>query len=233
MTMPDLILLPGLLCDATIWAPQKEVLSGGFRVTTWRHFYGHSSLGSMAREVLDEAPKRFALAGHSMGGRVALEIMRTAPERVERLALFDTTATPAAPDEPERRREMIALARKDGMAALAAHWLPMIVHPQRLHEREFVNALTAMISRATAQIFEGQVAALLRRPDYRSVLSQIACPTLVGCGRDDLWSPISGHEEIAATIPGAKLALIDNCAHMATVEAPAEVARLLRAWVMD
>lgn len=233
MNMPDLVLLPGLLCDATVWAPQKEVLSGGFRVTAWRHFYGHDSLGSMAREVLDEAPKRFALAGHSMGGRVALEIMRTAPERVERLALLDTTATPATPQEPERRREMIDLARREGMAALAAHWLPMIIHPQRLHEREFVKALAAMISRATPQIFEGQAAALLNRPDYRPVLPKIACPTLVACGRDDLWSPISAHEEIAAAIPGAKLALIDNCAHMATVEAPAEVARLLRAWMMD
>lgn len=231
--MTDLILLPGLLCDATVWAPQKEVLSGEFRVTAWRHFYGHNSLASMAREVLDEASQRFALAGHSMGGRVALEIMRTAPKRVERLALFDTTATPATPDEPERRREMIDLARQQGMAALAAHWIPMIVHPQRLREREFIKALTAMMCRATPQIFEGQIAALLNRPDYRPVLPQIACPTLVACGRDDLWSPVSQHDEITAAIAGAKLALIDNSAHMATVEAPAEVSRLLRAWLKD
>ena len=231
--MTDLILLPGLLCDATVWAPQKEVLSGEFRVTAWRHFHGHDSLGGMAREVVDEAPQRFALAGHSMGGRVALEIMRTAPERVERLALFDTTATPATADEPQQRQEMIELARKQGMAAFAARWLPMIVHPQRLHERQFIKALTGMICRATPQIFERQAAALLKRPDYRALLPQITCPTLVACGRDDLWSPVAPHEEIAAAIPGAKLALIDNCAHMATVEAPAEVAGLLRAWLMD
>jgi len=231
--MTDLILLPGLLCDATVWAPQKEVLSGDFRVSAWRHFYGHNSLGSMAREVLDEAPQRFALAGHSMGGRVAMEIMRTAPERVERLALFDTTATPATPDEPERRRQMLDLARKEGIGALAAHWLPMILAPQRLHERDFTRALTAMICRATPRIFEDQVAALLRRPDYRPSLSKITCPVLVACGRDDLWSPIAAHEEIAAAIPGAKLAVIDDCGHMATVEAPAEVGGLLRAWLME
>jgi pimeloyl-ACP methyl ester carboxylesterase len=231
--MTDLILLPGLLCDATVWAPQKEVLSGTFRVTAWRHFYGHNSLGSMAREVLDEAPQRFALAGHSMGGRVAMEIMRTAPERVERLALFDTAATPATPDEPERRREMIERARTDGMEALAAHWLPMILHPERIKEREFVRALTAMICRATPRIFEDQVSALLNRPDYRPLLPQITCPVLVACGRDDLWSPIASHEEIAAAIPGAKLAVVDDCGHMATVEAPAEVGGILRAWLME
>src|SRR5579872_64280 len=133
--MMDVILLPGLLCDATVWAPQKDALTREFRVTAWRHFYCHRSLGSMAEEVLAEAPARFALAGHSMGGRVALEIMRIAPERVLRLALFDTGATPAMPDEPAKRQEMLDLARNLGMAAVADRWLPMIVYPGRLGER--------------------------------------------------------------------------------------------------
>lgn len=230
MTAP-LILLPGLLCDATVWTPQKDSLLGQFQVAAWLHFYGHDSLGGMAQEVLKAAPSRFALAGHSMGGRIALEIMRTAPERVERLALFDTTATPATPDEPEKRREMIELARTAGMAAVAELWLPMIVHPSRLDEPDFISPLTAMICRATPEIYARQVQALLNRPDYRPILPQIACPTLVACGREDLWSPAAGHQEIAAAIPGAKLAVIDNCAHMTTVEAPAEVTGLLRDWL--
>lgn len=230
MTAP-LILLPGLLCDATVWMPQKDALRGEFQVAAWLHFYGHDSLAGMAQEVLKAAPSRFALAGHSMGGRVALEIMRTAPERVEMLALFDTTATPAAPDEPEKRHELIELARIEGMPALAARWLPMIVHASRLNQPDFMSALTAMICRATPEIYVRQVQALLNRPDYRPILPQIACPTLVACGRDDLWSPVAGHQEIAAAIPVAKLAIIDNCAHMATVEAPAEVTGLLRDWL--
>jgi pimeloyl-ACP methyl ester carboxylesterase len=231
MTAP-LILLPGLLCDTTVWAPQKHALQDEFRVAAWLHFYGHDSLGGMAREVLKAAPPRFALAGHSMGGRVALEIMRTAPERVERLALLDTTPTPATPDEPEKRREMIELAKNAGMAAVAARWLPMIVHPSRLDQPEFMSALAAMICRATPEIYVRQVQALLNRPDYRPILRQIACPTLVACGREDLWSPVCVHEEIAAAVPGAKLAVIDNCGHMATVEAPVQVSALLRDWLL-
>jgi pimeloyl-ACP methyl ester carboxylesterase len=166
-----------------------------------------------------------------MGGRVALEIMRLAPERVERLALFDTAATPAAPDEPARRQEMIDLAQRDGMAAVAARWLPMIIHPDRLQQVEFMRALTGMICRATPDIYARQIRALLNRPDYRAILSTIACPTLVACGRDDLWSPIDQHQQIAKMISGASLAVIDHCAHMTTVEAPAEVTTLLRNWL--
>lgn len=231
--MDSLVLLPGLLCDATVWAPQKDALAGEFAVTAWRHFYGHYSLASMAREVLASAPARFSLAGHSMGARVALEIMRVAPERVERLALFDTTATPAAPGEAEKRRPLIEIAEREGMAALAARWLPMILHPSRLNQSEFTLALSAMICRATPEIYVRQVRALLDRPDYRPLLPNISCPALIACGRDDLWSPLADHEEIAGAIPGAQLAVIDGCAHMATVEAPGECVQILRGWLKN
>jgi pimeloyl-ACP methyl ester carboxylesterase len=39
------------------------------------------------------------------------------------------------------------------------------------------------------------------------------------------------HQEIAAAIPGARLEIIDDCAHMATVEQPAAVIKLLRDWM--
>jgi pimeloyl-ACP methyl ester carboxylesterase len=117
------------------------------------------------------------------------------------------------------------------MTAVAMRWLPMIVHPSRLNQPDFMSALTAMICRATSEIYVHQVRALLNRPDYRPLLPQIACPTLVACGRDDFWSPVAVHQEIAGAIPGANLAVIDNCGHMATVEAPAEVSTLLRDWL--
>ena len=88
--MPSLLLLPGLMCDASVWAPQVEALSP--QVHCLVPDYGlRDSLTAMAQQVLDEAPEeRFALAGHSMGGRVALEVMRLAPQRVTHLALLDT-----------------------------------------------------------------------------------------------------------------------------------------------
>jgi pimeloyl-ACP methyl ester carboxylesterase len=55
--------------------------------------------------VLEKAEPTFALAGFSMGGYVAQEIARIAPERIERLALLDTSIrvdTPSAP--PSARR---------------------------------------------------------------------------------------------------------------------------------
>src|SRR5271157_4431539 len=104
-------LLPGLLCDATIWSHQSDAL-GDVVIPDFRYV---SSIEAMAQLVLDAAPERFAVAGHSMGGRVALEVFRMAPGRVERLALLDTGVHPRAAGEEAKRQELIDLARSRGM----------------------------------------------------------------------------------------------------------------------
>lgn len=227
---PLVVLLPGLLCDESVWADQRAALEREYDVLV-PSLWGHDSIPGIARAVLDMAPERFALVGHSLGARVALEAVRQAPERVERLALLDTGIHPVRPGEPEKRQELVDLARREGMAALAARWLPPMVHPDRVGDPALMGPLTDMVCRATPDIFEGQVRALLGRPDGAAVLPGIECPTLVACGRQDAWSPLLQHEEMATMIPGARLEVIEDSGHMVTVEVPEAVSRLLLAWM--
>lgn len=231
MTDQVLYLLPGLLCDRVTWAHQAEHLAdlAEIRIPS---FYGFDTLAAMADSVLASAPPRFAVAGHSMGARVALQIMATAPDRVTRLALLDTGVHPVRPDEPEKRQQLVDLARREGMAALAAAWLPPMVHldvPSR--DPALMQTLHAMVCRATPDIFAGQINALLTRPNFQANMPKIACPTLVGVGRDDGWSPVAQHEPIAAAIPVASLVIFENSGHMAPMEAPDAVTAALRDWL--
>ena len=90
MPLPQLILLPGLLNDAELWRDQISGLADIARPVVADISQGET-LQQMARSVLDIAEPTFALAGFSMGGYVAQEIARIAPERIERLALLDTS----------------------------------------------------------------------------------------------------------------------------------------------
>lgn len=224
------VLVPGLLCDASVWAPQRHSLERDYDVLV-PDLWGVDSIEAMAAAVLDASPEHFALAGHSMGARVALAILDHAPERVERLALLDTGVHPRRPGEAEKRQELVDLAHTQGMAALAERWLPPMVHPQRAGDPALMRPLTEMVCRATPEIFEKQVRALLNRPDAAAVLPRIGCPTLVACGRQDGWSPLSQHEEMAVAIRNAELAVIEDSGHMSTVEAPAAVTGVLSAWL--
>jgi pimeloyl-ACP methyl ester carboxylesterase len=219
-------LLPGLLCDQTIWAAQTQALSK-FAEIIIPDFRYANSMTAMARIVLEAAPERFALAGHSMGARVALEVFRMAPERVERLALLDTGIHSRGEAEPAKRQELIDIARNQGMAAMCARWLPPMVHPEHT---ALIEPLTEMVLRSTPDTFANQQRVLLDRPDAREVLPMIHCPTLVLCGREDLWSPVRQHEEIAAAIPQSKLVVVEKCGHMSPFEQPEAVTAALLEW---
>lgn len=231
----NLLLLPGLLCDAAFWTPVLPHLE---RAVECRipDYSNAMSLVAMAERALAEAPPTFALAGHSMGGRVALEIVRRARERVSRLALLDTGFRPrpagaAGEDEKARRLALLALARAEGMRAMAREWVRPMVHPDRLADIALIEAILDMLERRTPAEFAGQIEALLARPDATPLLPSIRCPTLVLCGRDDAWSTLAQHEEMAARIPGARLAVVERCGHMAPMERPREVGAALHAWL--
>lgn len=236
MQATPLLLVPGLMCDATVWAPLRPVLDAVARCQVVDHATA-DSLTQMAQQLLDAAPPTFALAGHSMGGRVALEVVRLAPQRVRGLALLDTghLARPggaAGEEEARKRHALLEVARREGVAAMARQWVQGMVHPARRDDRALVDGIVAMFARKTADIFEGQIRALLNRPDATPVLQGLQTPVLVLCGRQDSWAPPVQHEALAALIPGQPpVQVIDDAGHMSTLEQPQAVAQALRTWL--
>jgi pimeloyl-ACP methyl ester carboxylesterase len=224
------VLLPGLLSDEDIWRGPIQRLSQSHEVVC-PGFLDHGSIEAMARDVLARAPERFSLAGHSMGGRVALEIAARAPARLDRLALLNTGFRPARPGEAEGRSRLIRISLEEGMAALARHWLPPMLPACRLRDQGLMDGLTAMVERATPRLFQRQIGALLTRPNAHRGLAAIPCPTAVIGGRQDAWSPLAQHEEMAALIPNAWLSVIEDCGHMSPAEQPEAVSDALEAWL--
>jgi pimeloyl-ACP methyl ester carboxylesterase len=164
-----------------------------------------------------------------------LEIMRLAPQRVRRLALFDTGLDPIAPGadgerERSQRHALVDLARSQGMRAMGLQWAPGMVLPGH-REAPVFDRILAMIERKTPEIFAAQVRALLGRPDARAVFASIRCPVLIGCGRQDAWSPLARHEQMQCLLPHSRLVVIEDAGHMSPMEQPAAVAQALVEWL--
>ncbi|GAB4557671.1 MAG: alpha/beta fold hydrolase [Rhizobacter sp.] len=226
------VLLPGLLCDRAVWQAQIDAI-GPCHVADYAAL---DSLPAMAAHVLATAPAGpLAVAGHSMGGRVAFEMWRQAPERIERLALLDTSYHPldegeAGEAERAGRMSLLATARRDGMRTMAREWAPGMLHPSQQHSPVF-EAVLDMFERKTPDVFAAQINALLTRPDCTELLATIRCPTLLLCGRDDAWSPPARHEHMQRHISGSRLVIIETCGHMSTMEQPAAVSSALTEWL--
>jgi len=233
--MTSLILIPGLMCDRMVWEAQIRDLSDIANCCVPDH-RALDTLPAMAAAILEQAPATFALAGHSMGGRVAFEVFRQAPERVERLAVFDTRYQPlpagaAGEQEREGRLKLLAIAKSEGVRAMAQEWVQGMVHPDRKSDPALIPAIVEMFGRKAAQIFEAQIHALLNRPDAGPVLAEIRVPTLILCGRQDAWSPPAPHAEMAAKIPSSRLVIVEDSGHMVTMERPEQVSRSMRTWL--
>jgi pimeloyl-ACP methyl ester carboxylesterase len=99
-----------------------------------------------------------------------------------------------------------------------------------LADATLTGAVMAMAERVGAAAFLRQQHAIMSRPDSRPDLPSIAAPTLVICGRQDALTPLEKSEEMAAAIPGARLAVIEECGHLATMEQPQAVTALMRLW---
>jgi pimeloyl-ACP methyl ester carboxylesterase len=235
VTLTHVLFLPGLACDQAVWRPAPRRISEIATVGV-ADYGGSDSLKKMAEAALGRAPNRFALAGHSMGGRVAFEIIRQAPERVAGMALLDTAYRPfpvgeAGERERAERLRLVALARSQGMRAMARDWVQNMVHRSRLSDEELIESIVEMFQRKSPEIFASQIKALLERPDATPVLSAIRCPTLVLCGREDSWSMPETHKQMRARIPQSKLVFIERCGHMAPMERPQQVTAALLEWV--
>ena len=221
--MATTILVPGLLCDAFVWEPITAQLDGKVLVAD---LTTQEDLTRMAEDCLAMADGKLKVAGHSMGARVAMEMVRLAPERIERLILLDTGFHPLREGEREKRVEIVRFAHENGMQALADRWLPGMVYEPNRQIKALMAGLNDMVLRCDPDLHERQITALVNRPDASVHLASITCPVLLVVGREDMWSPVSQHEDMLALLPNAGLEVIEDAGHFAPVEKPEECSEL-------
>ena len=230
MTKKTLVLLPGLLATRRVWQNQIEALSDIADIIV-PELYDYDSMGAMAEAALAAVKGPFALAGFSMGGYVSFEILRRAGQRVERLALVDTQATPDTPEATGRRLGFIEQTKIGRFKGVQPAIMPTILHPSRFEDTSVTQPILDMALEVGAEGFVREQHATMARPDSRPMLGSIRMPTLVIVGRQDQTTPLARAEEMAATIPNARLVVIEECGHMSPLEKPAEVTAALRRWL--
>ena len=227
-----LLLVPGLTCTARLYAAQVTALwpSAPLMIADHRK---DDHIDAVARRILDNAPPRFALGGLSMGGYIAFAMMRLAPERIARLALLDTSARSDTPEQTAARQSQIAMTQAGRYGEIADLSMPRSVHPDRQNDAAITGAVRQMSAETGPEAFIRQLKAIMSRPDSRSMLGSIRCPTLVLVGDADLATPPDLSQEIAGGIAGAKLVVVSNCAHLSTLEQPEPVNAALIEWLSE
>jgi 3-oxoadipate enol-lactonase len=233
---PPLVLGASLGTDTTLWCPQLPSLAGRLRVIRYDH-RGHGrspvpagpyridQLGADLLALLDRLGlARVHLGGLSLGGMVGMWLAAHAPHRVDRLVLLCTAARlgPA-----QAWAERAAMVRAHGMAAIADAGLARWFTPgfAERHPRTVARWREVLLGTPA----EGYAACCeaIQVMDLLPVLPRIQAPTLVIAAREDPATPPEHAERIAAAIPGARLELLADAAHLANLAQPERVSRLV------
>ena len=234
--MIPLLLLPGMLCDARLFAPQIAAIRD--RAVTVADVTEADTTAAIAAGVLARAPSRFALAGLSLGGIVAMEMLAQlqADGSADRIAGLCLMAT-----NPKAEHPAVAAGRAPQMARVAAGGLRTVMRDELMpsyvadgpHRDAILQTCMAMAETLGPAAFARQSRALQTRADRQDALRAVTVPTLVLCGREDALCPVHRHEAMHALVPGSRLAILENAGHLPTLERPDEVTAHLRRWLAE
>ena len=227
MTVP-LVLLPGMMCDARLFAHQTAALNATVLPVT-----EGDNMEALAAVVLRDAPDRFALGGLSMGGIVAMEVVRQAPHRVLGLALMDTNPLPELPEVRVRRGPQIDKAAAGGLESVMRDEMKPYYLADGPDRAAILDLCMDMALDLGPEVFIRQSLALRDRPDQSATLRIYQGQSLVLCGREDRLCPIARHELMHDLLPASTLCIIDGAGHLPTLERPEQTTAALRDWLME
>jgi pimeloyl-ACP methyl ester carboxylesterase len=232
ISQQPLLLIPGLMCDQRMWRHQAAALKEHCSEILAGDISSADSIAELATRILQSAPAHFSMAGFSMGGIVALQIWRQAPQRVLRLALLDSNARNEKPERLALRLEQMHRVQQGKLHEVVVEDLkPNYLGLASKNDIALREEIIQMALSLGPDVFLRQCRALNSRPDSRSTLATITCPSLVLCGREDRLCPVEVHREMALGIPGARLQIIEHSGHFSPLEAAAEVSAAMEQWI--
>jgi 3-oxoadipate enol-lactonase len=188
--------------------------------------YEIADLGRDVLALMDDLDlERASYCGLSLGGMVGIWLGAQAPERIDRLVLISTAAHLPPPELWQQRAGAVLEGGSMSLIADAVveRWVTpdfAAVHP------ELRADLRAMLA-GTDAVGYAACCGAIERMDLRDDLGKVKAPTLVISGRDDPATPVEHQRLIADRIPGARHEIVAPAAHLAAVQQPEAVNRLI------
>ncbi len=234
---PVVLLGSSLGTNLEVWDAQVPALAGQLRVVRFDH-RGHgrspeppgpyeiADLGGDVLALMDRLGiERAHYCGLSIGAMVGMWLAINAPDRIGRLVVMCTAAhLPPASAWAQRAREVLAAGSPEPVAdTIVDRWLTPAFAAAHPEVRRWLRGMLV------AQSPHGYAACCgaIERMDLRGDLPRIAAPTLVVSGADDPASAPEHQALIAGAIAGARLEVVADAAHLASVQQPGVVNRLI------
>ena len=187
------------------------------------HHYSPDNMARALEAALAPLVGRpFVLIGHSMGGAVAVAYAATYPQRVDRLVLVDV----AGVLHRSVYAEFLGRVAAQRALGLDSPWFESVVRAIQLRAENWPVRGDLVLERAGVRqrMLRGDPSAIaafaMVEHDFSASLRAVVAPTLIIWGADDTIAPLRTGQALAATIPGARLTVIEGAGHAPQVQFP-------------
>ncbi|TBR41437.1 alpha/beta hydrolase [Marinomonas agarivorans] len=227
-----LVLIPGMMCDHRLFAPQVQELSKSRQVFVPRTDQGET-IADIATYIFTQVPwATFALGGLSMGGIIAMEMINQQPDRIVGVALMDTNPWAEKAEVKAARQPQIALAEQcQHLKVIKEQMAPNYGRGTTISEQSQLTLVLDMAEQLGAEVFIQQSMALASRSDQASTLTHFHGPSLVLCGEHDQLCPLDRHEAMATYLPNNQFHVVPAAGHLITLQAPSITNQHLHNWL--
>ena len=162
----------------------------------------YDNLFASFAEYCDQIDGPIHLCGLSLGGILALQYALDFPDKVKTLVLIGT---------PHKMPKVMLAVQN-----IVFRFLPKSVFDNMEFSKKDIFTLEKS----------------MKDLDFRGKVKNIACPTLIVCGKND-GANMKSALYFSENIPGAKLEILENTGHIVNEENPRALAKLLDEFFAD
>ena len=239
---PGVVMGNSLATNFSMWEDQAKVLSKSYRVLRMdKRGHGSSGIGDQEFSIEDLANDVVRLScalgfegGHyiglSIGGMIGQAIGINHPNIFRSLVLCATTSQVPIETHPIWE-DRISIAQNEGMKSLVQPTLERwFTNTYRESHPDKVAQIGEMVAATSTEGYI-QCCRAIMGMSFTDSIGRISTPTLVMPGELDPALPVPMSEVIADKIPGARLEIVMDAAHLCNIEQPESFNSIILKWL--
>ena len=229
--MNTIVLIPGYMCDETMWVNQLDILKKKYKVIIPQLNEGNS-IEEFKKNTLKLLPKKFSVIGFSMGGFVALKLAIEERERIKDLVLIGTNARSVSKDRRFSLNKSISEMNSENFVSkFSSNSFNSYFAKHNKTNKNYLNIVEEMVKKLGLDCLKAQTKAILERSSLVDLLINIKARCLIISGNLDILSTKEMNEELSNNIINSELMYIKNSGHFVMIEEKKQFNKIILNWL--
>lgn len=230
--MKTIVLIPGYMCDGTIWKSLKTKLESKKYKVIIPELKQGKTIKEFAQHTLKLLPEKFIVVGFSMGGFVALNLAIYHPKKIQKLILVGSNGRSISKSRKTLlTRSLNEFNNKNYIEKLSINNLNSYFLKKNKNNKRYTKIINLMAENLGYACFKSQTNAIIERPNLLEKLQKIKVKSLIISGSQDKMSSREMNIELKNQIKNSDLSFIPYASHFVMFEQSEKFNKAIISWL--